>query len=300
MAKLYPDISHHHPVMDWNTIEKNCPFLITKATEGQTYVDPTLNEFIKQCEKRNIPYWLYTFLRKGDELAQVKFMVKTCKNKIGKNFIGYILDVESKNNASSVKEALKYTNSLGYKTMLYTMYADYDKYENVIKNRGSNCAFWEARYGLNNGEYNKKFKCHANADLHQYTSLGKCSGITGSIDLNRITYNGAKTLAWFTTPKKTTNTSSKKTYSGTFPALPSRGYYKVGDGYKTLTDCLIQIKRVQKLMNWLLDMTLTVDGKYGAETAAAVKKFQKAYSLTADGLFGSRTLAKAKSVKKQK
>ena len=94
MSKLYPDISHHHPVKDWNKIENNCPFIITKATQGTTFVDSALKKIISECEKRKIPYWLYTYLDKGDELAQAKFMVNTCKKLIGKYFVGYILDVE--------------------------------------------------------------------------------------------------------------------------------------------------------------------------------------------------------------
>ncbi len=94
------------------------------------------------------------------------------------------------------------------------------------------------------------------------------------------------------------STSAKKTYSGTFPALPPRGYYKLGDGYKTLTNYTTQIKRLQKLLNWILDLTLTVDGDYGKKTAEAVATFQKKYSLTVDKEFGQKSLAKAKTIKK--
>lgn len=44
MSKLYPDISHHHPVKDWNKIETNCPFIITKATQGTSFVDSALKK----------------------------------------------------------------------------------------------------------------------------------------------------------------------------------------------------------------------------------------------------------------
>lgn len=96
----------------------------------------------------------------------------------------------------------------------------------------------------------------------------------------------------------TATTSGGKTYSGAFPALPPRGYYKLGDGYKTLTNYTTQIKRVQKFLNWALGKKLTVDGDYGKNTAAAVASFQKKYGLTVDKKFGSKSLAKAKAVKK--
>ncbi|MCD8355018.1 MAG: glycoside hydrolase family 25 protein [Clostridia bacterium] len=192
----YPDISHYHPITSWTTVKKNCPFLISKATEGTSFVDTTLNSFIKGCETNKIPYWLYVFLRKGNELAQAKFMVSTCQGKIGSYFRGYILDVESGNAASDVRTALDYLSGLGVKTMIYTMYSQYSAYQSVIAGRPSTCAWWEARYGNNDGSYSSKYPCHSGVDLHQYTDQGNCSGISGKADLNRLT--GTKAESWFT------------------------------------------------------------------------------------------------------
>lgn len=85
--------------------------------------------------------------------------------------------------------------------------------------------------------------------------------------------------------------ATKKKYSGVFPKLPSRGYFKSGDSGT-------QVKRLQKLLNWAVDAGLKVDGELGSKTIAAVKKFQKAYSLVVDGEFGKKSLAKAKTIKK--
>ena len=197
----YPDISHHHPVSDWDKIEKNCPFIITKATQGTSFVDSAMAGIVKQCEKRGIPYWLYVYLNKGDELAQAKFLVKTCEGKIGKYFVGYALDVEAGNTSSGVQKAMDYLKTLGCKMMIYTMYAQYSTYKNVIKNRPTKCAWWEARYGLNDGTYRSNYPCHDGVDLHQFTSNGTCPGISDRIDLNRITGQG-KSEKWFMTPKE--------------------------------------------------------------------------------------------------
>lgn len=96
----------------------------------------------------------------------------------------------------------------------------------------------------------------------------------------------------------TSNSGSGNTYTGTFPALPPRGYYIYGDGFKTLTDYKTQIKRIQSLMNWAIAAGLSADGMYGNATVSAVKQFQQKYGLTADGSFGKNTLAKAKTIKK--
>ena len=196
---MIPDISHHHTVKDWDKVKNNCPFIITKATQGKSFVDSSLKDVIKHCEKRNIPYWVYVYLNKGDELAQARFMVNTCKGLVGKNFVGYIIDVEAGNKSRNVKGALEFLEKQGHKCMIYTMYADYANYRTVIAGRGKNTAWWEARYGRNNGRYNGDYPCHKGVDLHQFTSAGRVDSLTGNIDLNRVTGAG-KSLKWFITP----------------------------------------------------------------------------------------------------
>ena len=180
--RTYIDISHHHPVTNWAMLKKNCPFLISKATQGTTFVDPTLSSFIRNCERNKIPYWLYTYLNKGNELAQAKFLVNTCKGKVGSCFRGYVLDVEAGNAAENVKVALDYIAGLGGKCMIYTMYADYHKYKSIINGRPANCAWGEARYGKNDVTYNSNYPCHSGVDLHQYTDQGSAAGVSGKID----------------------------------------------------------------------------------------------------------------------
>lgn len=92
-------------------------------------------------------------------------------------------------------------------------------------------------------------------------------------------------------PKKVTSVKVKKTYSGTFPKLPTRGYFQSGDKGT-------QVKYLQKFLNWYGNYKLDVDGEIGAKTISAVKKFQSSAKITVDGYFGKTSLAKAKAVKK--
>ena len=93
------------------------------------------------------------------------------------------------------------------------------------------------------------------------------------------------------TPSKSPVSSSKKKYSGVFPKLPTRGYFKLGDNS-------IQVKNLQKFLNWYGNYKLVIDGDIGEKTITAVKKFQKSNGLKVDGLFGKSSLAKAKTIKK--
>lgn len=220
--KKIPDISHHHPVKSWTSVKENAAFLISKATQGTTYTDPTLDSFIAGCEKNQIPYWLYTFMVKGDGKTQAKYMVDKCKGKVGKYFVGYIIDAEknpstgTKPTDSQVRAALDYLASLGVKWGLYTGFADYSYYKNSITKakNAANGFWWEARYGNNNGTYNSKYPCNKGASLHQFTSLGSCDGVSGKIDLNRIV-DGVKNLDWFTTPVTSSSSNSDTSTSNT-------------------------------------------------------------------------------------
>jgi hypothetical protein len=82
-----------------------------------------------------------------------------------------------------------------------------------------------------------------------------------------------------------------KTYTGTFPTLPSRGYFKKGDKGT-------QVKNLQKFLNWANDCKLSTDGVIGNNSISQVKAFQKKVSLTQDGLFGKSSLSKAKTYTK--
>lgn len=192
---FFPDISHYHPVLDWFVVKQNVGFLISKATQGTEYTDPTLNSFIEGCEQNKTPYWLYTYLNKGSETTQTQFLLSQCQNRVGECFVGYVLDVEAGNDSSNIFQALQFLSDKAEKCMIYTAYKDYEKYGNILKTLPNNCAWWEARYGKNNGYYNESYPCHVNVDLHQYTDKGDCPGISGKADLNRLT--GHKSLEWF-------------------------------------------------------------------------------------------------------
>lgn len=249
----YPDISHWKPVTDWNKAKTNCALLISKGTQGTSYVDPTLDSFIRGCESKGIPYWLYTFLDKGSELSQAQFLVKTCKPKVGKMFVGYVLDVEAGNAAGDVRKALDYIKTQSAKTMIYTMYSEYNRYKGIISERGSSCAWWEARYGQNNGSYSSKYPAHDGCDLHQYTSKGSCPGITAGCDLNRLT--GTKPESWFRTAgaaKEPAAKPAKASPAGsTLDLAIATLQGKYGNGQARKTALGSRYAEVQNLINYV-------------------------------------------------
>ena len=93
------------------------------------------------------------------------------------------------------------------------------------------------------------------------------------------------------TPTPNVVVSTKKRYTGVFPTLPARTYFRNKDKGQ-------QVKYLQQFLNWVNGDKLVVDGIIGPKTIASVKKFQKNYGLAVDGLFGKKSLAKAKTITK--
>lgn len=58
------------------------------------------------------------------------------------------------------------------------------------------------------------------------------------------------------------------------------------------------VMELQYSLNQILGTNLTVDGKYGEKTVAAVKKFQSKYGLTVDGIAGKNTNNKINEIRK--
>lgn len=102
------------------------------------------------------------------------------------------------------------------------------------------------------------------------------------------------------TPKPTPAPSGD-IWTGEYPKLPNRGYYLIGDGYKSYKNLKTDIKLIQKFLNWAIDARLEDDGKYGPMTAESVSKFQEIAGFAdadIDGSYGEKTLEAAKKFSK--
>lgn len=67
-------------------------FMICKATEGNSFVDPTCNMFVQQAKAAGIPWGFYHFARPGDAATQAEYFYKHTWNYVGKGIP--VLDFE--------------------------------------------------------------------------------------------------------------------------------------------------------------------------------------------------------------
>lgn len=118
----------------------------------------------------------------------------------------------------------------------------------------------------------KKYNIPSTHVVRHFDVTGKCCP-NGYIDHDR----------WIRLRTKLTGKAPKKS-----PVYPTVNLAKGDTGS--------QVKRLQKCLNKIMRVGLTVDGSFGEGTLKAVKAFQKKYKLTVDGSVGPATRAKIKAL----
>lgn len=73
------DISHWERV-DWANLDKRVKGVITKATQGKSYIDPTCGTYYAGARGKGLPCGLYHFFEPHDIAAQIDNFINTCKN----------------------------------------------------------------------------------------------------------------------------------------------------------------------------------------------------------------------------
>lgn len=144
--------------------------------------------------------------------------------------------------------------------------------------------------------------CYNIGSIDQLTDNGTRSVKTIAEKMLQYNKAGGKVLAGLTKRRKAEYDLFVKLagvpYYGKFPNFPSRGYFKNGDGITTLKGYRTDIKRVQRIVNWVMDFNLDPDGKYGDKTTRAVSKMQERFGLPVNGCFGNKCLKVAKEYRK--
>lgn len=163
---------------------------------------------------------------------------------------------------------------------------------------------YDSKYHWNQNQFDSLVSfCYNIGSIDQLTANGTRS--IGEIASKMLLYNkaGGRVLAGLARRREAEHKLfctpvEKQGYSGKYPDLPKRGYYKYGDGIYSLKSYQTQIKRVQRLVNWVMDYSLVVDGEYGQKTDKAVTGLQKRFGLQPNGCFGNKCLKACKNFKK--
>ena len=151
------DVSHFQGTIPWDTLAKQIQFAFCKATEGETYVDPSFQENWSQIKTAGLFRGAYHFYRSGDDpKAQATFFLQTLGT-LASNDLPLVLDIESESlsqptsHATLQQDLLLFLEVLetqtGKKPILYTNPSFANQY--LTDTRFGNYPLWIASYQKN-------------------------------------------------------------------------------------------------------------------------------------------------------
>lgn len=239
-----------------------CDFVITKATQGNYYVNPDCDRVVQQCIRLGKKFGVYHYVT-GD-YKEIEHFIKSISGYIGKGII--CLDWERIQNRKYGNDAyleqciarvIELTNipPIVYASKSGFPWKSCAKY---------NCGTWVAQYGSNRATgyqispWNEKaYSCV----IRQYSSNGWLSGYRGPLDLNKCYLTPAQ---WdmYANPKRNANVS-RETYDVLALAISTiKGKY--GTGIERKVSLGGKYEKVQNEVNHIFRLVQeTKRGKYG-------------------------------------
>lgn len=181
MVLTGPDVSHWQGDVDMAAVKLQHDVVILKATEGVNFVDSTFVRNRANALNVGLRLGAYHFLRSMSGVDQARHFL----NIVGINdYTVYVVDCESEGITYQVirdfcNEIIRQT---GRECVLYT----YNHWwtDNIGDNPVPCSNLWIARYR----DKSLGYGATPNGDYHvfgwQYTSSGRCAGVSGDCDLN--------------------------------------------------------------------------------------------------------------------
>ena len=216
-------------------------FCIVKATEGTSYKNRYFTSHCDAVLKKKKLLGAYHYANGGDVQKEADYFLAYAKKYIGKAIL--VLDWEAKNNplfgVKDLEWCLQWCSYVQKKTGIKPIIYVQKSAMNAVKKAGY--GLWVAQYP----DYNETgYQAHPwnegayNCLIRQYTSVGKLSGYSDSLDLNKAYISAAswnkqagKAKTTSTTAKKSVNTIAKEVLAGKWGNGADRKNRLVKAGY---------------------------------------------------------------------
>lgn len=280
------DVSSYQGKIDWNKVKSDgIEFSILKVIRKDLNSDKQFENNWKGCAEAGVPiqgvynYSYATTVEKAKKDAEKVLQILN-----GRKTMVW-LDVEDncqKNLGTRLISIInEYANVIISAGLDFGVYTGQSFYNTYIKPYGGvKYPLWIARYGKDNGKMETKYQPQINGMIGwQYTSKGSVKGINGNVDMN-VWY---KELSALNQPTEA--------YNGNPYKEPTRLLYKKtismrGEDVKWLQWYLVHHNCLPAFNS---KGKTNIDGIFGKDTDAAVKKFQKSAGITVDGKVGAVT-----------
>lgn len=168
-----------------------CDFVIAKATQGVTYVNPDCDRVIQQCIKIGKPFGVYHYVDGSGAVSEADYFVNNSRGYVGKGVLA--IDWESADNKAwgnygyldtLVARVIAIT---GVRPMIYAQASVYVQVAPIAQKY--NCAVWCAQYADMNATGYQATPWNEGAyscAIRQYSSAGRLPGWGGNLDLNKF------------------------------------------------------------------------------------------------------------------
>lgn len=247
-------------------------FVITKATQGKSYVNPDCDRVVQACRRLGKCWAFYHYIDGSGVEGEAQFFVNNCKNYFGEGVP--CLDWESVQNKAwrneyYLERVIERVKELtGVPPLVYASLSVFPW--NVCHRQ--NCGTWVAQYADNDptGYQSKPWNEGAySCVIRQYSSNGRLSGYDGALDLNKA-YITREQWGKYANPKGGGNGGSSAPTTPTTPAIDLDAVAidvikgKYGNGYERQQALGDNYLRVQQRVNELVKMAnKTIRGDYG-------------------------------------
>ncbi len=303
---MIADISKYQGTIGWKQLSEVLDFCIMRSSVGMKK-DERYAEYVAGCRQYGVPYHAYHYIKATNEAearTEAKVMAEATA---GTSPLFYVIDAEydgikaadARKICEAFEDGLRHYIDADIRVAVYI---GHHLYKSWALDYGRYAYVWIPRYGTNDGKPQTKpdYPC----DLWQYTSKGKLPGISGNVDLNKLT--GTKPLTFFTTtpdtpdvPDKQTDGGESQMFTGKQLAEFCENVYKAGWVYwygtygKRCSESLYNSKKKQYPSHYGSDRTSGYqkdirDGKWCADCVGMIKAFfWKNGDLTAEPKYGS-------------
>lgn len=173
IGEIVIDVSKWQGAINWERVKPHVQGVILKASEA-LFTDPTFWHNVTQCQKLNIPFGTYHFLRDTDPEGQARYyhgLVERTKPQA----MGMWADYEACS-AESLDRFVRAFESLGGSQLgIYTNLSLWRGIEHRHKSR----KLWLAQYGVSSPSVD-------GYAMWQFSDRGGMYGISGAVDMNHI------------------------------------------------------------------------------------------------------------------
>jgi len=202
---MIADLSKYQGDIDWGQAFSRLDFAILRSSVGMKK-DEQYAEYVSGCIRYKVPYHAYHYIKAADEAEARNEAKVMAEATAGTSPLFYVIDAEydgiKADRARAICEAfedgLRHYIGGGIQVAVYI---GHHLYKSWALDYGRYAYVWIPRYGYNDGKPQTPpdYPC----DLWQYTSKGKLPGVSGNVDLNKLT--GTKPLSFFTTADSATD-----------------------------------------------------------------------------------------------